>query len=222
MSRQPDDTRGGQANRQREQRNPQQTGEREQRGRQQPQRQGRRQGRTQRPGGYGTGGAGIATGPNFAQYGKFAIGGHLLFGLGMTLTVFLFLSLAPGGGTASGFLFEEFGSGNLFFASVIFAFVFTIFLSALPTLGIGLFIGNTASNDTQPAAISAAVNSAGLLVTVLVLFLLALITAPGGGGGGGGSDIGSLFGPLIGTLFAVALVGAGAGALGDRIDMWFR
>ncbi len=87
MSRQPDDTRGGQANRQREQGNPQQTGGREQRGRQQPQRQGRRQGRTQRPGGYGTGGAGIATGPNFAQYGKFAIGGHPLFGLGMTHSV---------------------------------------------------------------------------------------------------------------------------------------
>ncbi len=83
--------------------------------------------------------------------------------------MFLFLSLAPGGGTASGFLFDNFGSGNLFFTSAILAFVFTIFLGALPTLGIGLFIGNTASNDTQPAVISAAVYSAGVLVTALVL-----------------------------------------------------
>ncbi len=155
---------------------------------------------------------GSALGPEFAKFGKFALGVHLTYGLGTALTIFLFLSLAPQSATQSLPLGGA-GAGNAtLFASVLFAFVLGIFLSALPVIGVGVFVGWTASGSGSPALVSAAVNVGALVVTMLVLFVLALVFAPSGGGG----DAGQLIGPVVGVAIATGIVGGAAGFLGDR------
>lgn len=172
------------------------------------------QGGQQWQGGYQQGGT--TFGPEFAKFGKFALGVHLTYGLGTALTVFLFFSLAPQTTTQSLPLGGA-GAGNAtLFASVLVAFVFGIFLSALPVIGVGVFIGRTASGSGSPALVSAAVNAGALVVTMLLLFVLALIFAPSGGGGGAGQ----LIGPVVGVAIAAAIVGGAAGFLGERVESW--
>lgn len=160
---------------------------------------------------------GSALGPEFAKFGKFALGVHLTYGLGTALTIFLFFSLAPETTTQS-LPFGGAGAGNAtLFASVLFAFVFGIFLSVLPVIGVGVFVGRTASGSGSPALVSAAVNAGALVVTMLLLFVLALIFAPSGSGGGGA---GELIGPVVGVAIAAAVVGGAAGFIGERVESW--
>lgn len=186
----------------------------------QPQGQGGYQGQPQQ--GYQQGGqyqyqqGGSALGSEFAKYAKLSLGTHLTFGLGLALTIFLFFTLAPQG-TAQSLPFGGAGqSGATLFVATIFAFVFGVFFSALPSLGVGFYVGQTASVGTSPPLVSAVVNVIGVVVTALVLFVLALIFAPSGGGSGAGQ----LIGPVVGAAIAVAAVGAAAGLLGDRVDDW--
>jgi hypothetical protein len=159
---------------------------------------------------------GSTFGPEFAKFGKFALGVHLTYGLGTALTIFLFFSLAPQTTTQS-LPFGGAGAGGAtLFASVLVAFVFGIFLSALPVIGVGVFVGRTASGSGSPALVSAAVNAGALVVTMLVLFVLALVFAPAGGGGGAGQ----LIGPVVGVAIAAAIVGGAAGFLGERVESW--
>jgi hypothetical protein len=155
-------------------------------------------------------------GPEFAKFGKFALGVHLTYGLGTALTIFLFFTLAPQTTTQSLPLGGAGAGGATLFASVLVAFVFGIFLSALPVIGVGVFVGRTASGSGSPALVSAAVNAGALVVTMLVLFVLALVFAPSGGAGGAGQ----LIGPVVGVAIAAAIVGGAAGLLGERVGSW--
>jgi hypothetical protein len=177
--------------------------------------QGQQQG-YQQGGQYQYQAGGSALGSDFTKYAKLSLGTHLTFGLGLALTVFLFFTLAPQGTTQS-FPFGGAGQGSAtLFVSTLFAFVLAVFLSALPSLGVGFYVGQTADEGTSPPLVSAAVNVIGVVGTALLLFVLAVVFAPTGGGSGAGQ----LIGPVIGTAIAVAAVGAAAGSIGDRVDSW--
>lgn len=160
--------------------------------------------------------SGSTLGPEFAKYAKLGLGVHLTYGLGLALTIFLFLTLAPPE-TAQSLPFSGAGQGGAtLFVSTIFALVLGIFFSAVPSLGVGFYIGQTAGDRASPPLLSAAVNVVGMVVASIILVVLALVFTPAGGGGGGGQ----LVGPLLGAAIAVAAVGAVAGFMGDRVDSW--
>jgi len=151
------------------------------------------------------------------RYLKFGVATYVTAAVGTVITVFLFLAFASGatgttGTFGGGVAGSGTGGGNDLFAAVSVAFLFMLFLAAIVATGLGVFVGRTYDGRQSPVAVSAGVNAAGVLTGLFLLFVLLLVTAPGGGGG---AD--QLIGPLIGATIGVALTGAAAGAVGDRL-----
>lgn len=186
-----------------------------QQGRQQPQQpQGGAGGAGQQPG-YGGRTSGSSFGPEFPKFGKFAVGVHLLGGLGFLLSLFLFFSLAPGDLNLSNQLLNI-SSEHLLFTAAIAAFGFSLLFTPLVSVGVGLFVGRTSNQRTSAPLVGGVGNAAGVAVNELVVLLLATLFAPEMAQ----LKLGDVIAPVIGLVIAAAIIGAVAGWLGDRVEFW--
>ena len=153
---------------------------------------------------------GVTAGEDLTGYVSTVTLVYLTMGLGTTLTLFLFVTLAgnSGGMGAAGLL----GYNTQLAQFFAFAWILLVFLGPVITTLVGFFVGRDVGMTAPGAIAGAAANVVGVLVTLVALFVVMIVLQSSSMG----SQIGQVLIAFVGIGIGVGVTGAAGGAVGAR------